>query len=388
MMTVAFEQLGDGQWIAADVYRRNILRAVKQMSGHEIRTCIIAGEKDQLENGSLRALGVDQVIRFNRPRRWSGRGILNASFKYFAATDQALGRALCSQRVDVLFGSILLFKCSKVATLSWLPDFQHIHLPEMFEESERAWRDTHYFQSAKAADRVVSLSNAVKEDFNKFAPSLAHKSRVVRPVSDIPQCTYETNPLSVIKLYHLPEKFVFLSNQFWRHKNHLKVFEAVRVLKERGEAITVVCTGYPGDYRHVAYFASLWEQLSRWSIRDQVIYLGTIPREHLVQLIRQSVFLLNPSLFEGWGMSVDEARSIGKQVLVSDIPVHREQDPPKAVFFDPNDCDDLASKMVRLWRGNLPGPDWELEAEARDAITMRLQSIAEEFVAICREARE
>ena len=49
--------------------------------------------------------------------------------------------ALKRHEVDVLFGSCLLARYPTVATLSWIPDFQHVHLPSLFSEQERADRD-------------------------------------------------------------------------------------------------------------------------------------------------------------------------------------------------------------------------------------------------------
>jgi hypothetical protein len=86
-------------------------------------------------------------------------------------------------------------------------------------------------------------------------------------------------------------------------------------------------------------------------------------------------------------MSVDEARSIGKRLLLSDIPAHREQQPPAADFFDPNSCDELTKKMGRIWTEAIEGPDSDLEANARRDLPLRRRSIAERFVAICRDAR-
>ena len=67
-----------------------------------------------------------------------------------------------------------------------------------------------------------------------------------------------------------------------------------------------------------------------------------VPREDLYQLIRQSLAVLQPSLFEGWSTTVEEAKSIGKQIILSDLPVHREQVESGARFFDANDPNSLA----------------------------------------------
>jgi glycosyltransferase involved in cell wall biosynthesis len=104
--------------------------------------------------------------------------------------------------------------------------------------------------------------------------------------------------------------------------------------------------------------------------------------------MRQSICVLNPSLFEGCGYTAEEARSVGKQVLLSDIPPHREQNPPKATFFDPNDCDNLAEKLDPIWRETKPGPDTDLESEARHDLPKRLRAYGEAFISVAQEALE
>ena len=211
---------------------------------------------------------------------------------------------------------------------------------------------------------------------------------MLSPITRVPARIYDQDPRAVLARYHLPEKFVYLPNQFWRHKNHQLMFEAVKDLDQQGVPVSVVCTGYPSDYRDAGYFASLWESLSRWGIRDRVIYLGLIPHDDVLSLIRQSACVVNPSRFEGWGISIDEARTVGKSVLLSDIPTHREQDPPKATYFDPASKDDLVAKLAAVWNNSTAGPDHELERAARASLPGRLRSYAERFVSIAIEARQ
>lgn len=149
--------------------------------------------------------------------------------------------------------------------------------------------------------------------------------------------------------------------------------------------MALVCTGYPGDYRHPEYVAELFRDVSRWGVRSQVAFLGVVSRDEMFMLMRQSVCVLNPSLFEGYGMSVEEARALGKLVLLSDIPAHREQNPPGAVFFDPRDHEDLARKLEQIWREKAPGPDQELEVEARQSRPQRLRASAEAFMSVVSE---
>ncbi len=38
-----------------------------------------------------------------------------------------------------------------------------------------------------------------------------------------------------------------------------------------------------------------------------------------------STALINPSQFEGWSTTVEEAKSLGVKMLLSDLEVHKEQ---------------------------------------------------------------
>jgi glycosyltransferase involved in cell wall biosynthesis len=164
------------------------------------------------------------------------------------------------------------------------------------------------------------------------------------------------------------------------------VVRALGLLKKRGHRVHVVCSGNPRDYRHPQY----WEDLNRATrengVEEQLIVLGMIPAEHVFALLRQGLAVLNPSLFEGWSTTVEEARSVGKRVLLSDIPVHFEQDPPGATYFDRHNPDDLAQKLYELWGELSPGPDVVMETSARESLPARLAEFGARFFDIAQEA--
>jgi glycosyltransferase involved in cell wall biosynthesis len=385
-MKIAFHLIGGEDWTVGPIYLRNLFSALRLTYAREPRLCLLAPVARSDAQDYARSIEADEVVLYDVPRRWTALWALNLAAKRLLLYDAFMEGLLRGHGIDVVFSPQLPHQYRRIATLAWLPDFQHIHLPEMFSGADRLSRDRAFQRCAKLATRIMVMSDVVRKDFESFAPRYAHKVRVVHPVSYVPQSIYDYDLTSILNLYHLPEKFVYLPNQFWKHKNHEVAFKAVEILKRRGTTVSVVCTGSPPDYRHPRHFASLFEKLARWNMRDQVIYLGLVPHDHVLVLSRQTICVLNPSLFEGWGYTVDEARSVGKQVLLSDIPAHREQNPPKATFFDPTDCDDLAGKLARIWHEARPGPDAELESEARGNLPGRLNAYAEAFTSVAREA--
>lgn len=347
-----------------------------------MRLCVLSSNswKPTQEDWSARV----DVLTYSSPTRWTKLWLFDHLIRRLLRRDLRQESFLRRQEIDLLvcWQVPLGFK---LPTLALIPDFQHIHLPDMFSQEERRSRDRSYLQSAQRATRIVVWSQSVKQDFEKFAPQFAAKARVIHPVSLIPDSVYQDDPQQISEYYHLPSKFVYLPNQYWKHKNHGVVFHALRLLKEKGIKVSLVCSGHPNDPRHPAHFSDLLHQIAILDIRDQVILLGSLPRDHVLRLMRQSVCVLNPSVFEGYGMTVEEARSLGKRLLISDIPAHREQNPPSALYFDPYDCKDLAMKLDQVWHKALPGPNLELEAEARASTPRRVSEYAELFMSVVRE---
>jgi len=126
----------------------------------------------------------------------------------------------------------------------------------------------------------------------------------------------------------------------------------------------VVCTGRLNDYRNPGYAAEVRGMLRDYEIAGQVKLAGTIPRVDQIQFMRRSLAVIQPSLFEGWSTVVEDARALGKPILISSIDVHREQNPPYAEFFEPHDSLQLARLMERQWAEASPGPDPQREAAA------------------------
>jgi glycosyltransferase involved in cell wall biosynthesis len=99
------------------------------------------------------------------------------------------------------------------------------------------------------------------------------------------------------------------------------------------------------------------------------------------------VALINPSLFEGWSTTVEEAKSLGKRIILSNIRVHLEQNPPGGLFFDPNDPNDLSIRLAEAWIWPA-GHDSNLMVQAQNHLQARIESFGREYVQIIQEATE
>lgn len=266
--------------------------------------------------------------------------------RHLHGRDPLLTVLLAVHRIRILSHSGPL-RGGGVRTIGWIPDFQHSYLPTFFDDAERGRRDAEFRDLVDGCDIVVLSSVAAQNDLAAFAPDAIPKSRVLQFVPSIEQAA--AVPLVELEVkYGFQAPYFYMPNQFWIHKNHRIVVGALARLKDQGLSPTVLMTGSTKDYRHPDHYDTLIALATKLGLADSFRVLGMVPYADLLSLMQHALAVLNPSLFEGWSSSVEEAKALDKIVLLSNLPVHLEQAPPRGVFFDPADADDLAAQMRRV----------------------------------------
>lgn len=263
--------------------------------------------------------------------------------------------------------------------ISWIPDFQYLHLPELFPLDPQR-ESVRMLEIARHSDALVLSSHAALQDFRRIAGTDANTEVTVLQFVSQPgggsASSGATSRAALERKHQFEGRYFFLPNQFWEHKNHRVVFEAVRLLKTRGIDLQVLCTGNLRDYRvkHMAYVDGLRRFIDEHGLQSNIRILGMIDYADVLGLMRHSVATLNPSRFEGWSSTVEEARSMGKRLLLSDIPVHREQAPPHAQYFEPGDGETLAHLLQWHWTHS---PDTiSPQEEQNAALDLRQRTLA------------
>jgi glycosyltransferase involved in cell wall biosynthesis len=268
---------------------------------------------------------------------------------------------------------------------SWIPDLQHVHLPEFFSAKDRSLLDRHFRRLARHADTLVLSSQAALDDLLTFEPRAAVRVTTLRFHTLPDEKWFEGAPIEVQKRYDLPDRFLLVSNQFWRHKNHETLFRAIARLKE--QRVTLVATGALDDLRAPGFVDVVRGWIRDLGIVDRVRLLGLIPRSDQVQLMRRSLAVIQPSLFEGWSTVIEDALALGKPVVASDLAVNREQLGQDATFFSPRDDKALAEILDTVWREFEPGPEREAERLARERTRRAQQMMLTQFFELARRTR-
>jgi len=373
------------QWNGGLNYYRNLIRAICDFSSNDISPVIITGLK--ADKSVFKDYPDVEYIKTGILDRNTPGWFMQRSVDRIFSRDILLEPLLSKNQIDLLSHSqYALNPRSSLPMCTWIPDFQQIDNPNFFSKKEIKWRDKEFHRLCMRSSRIILSSYDAQRDLTKFAPELVSKSRVLQFVT-YPQI--ETSKIDVIKRkYHFDGPFFLLPNQFWIHKNHRIVFEALRILRARNQKVLIIATGKQYDYRNPNYYNEMIKLARDYDILDSFRPLGVIPYSDLTCLMNYSVAMINPSFFEGWSTSVEEAKSLGKQIILSDILVHREQDPSYATYFDPNNEEELAAilwQTLSSWDSKI---DRIRKQQAKDQFPSRWHNFGKTYNNIINDALE
>ncbi len=345
-LRVAFTLVDRQRWAGGYQYQINLFRILRHRGEKRISPLLFAGlDAAQEELLPFRSLLDDGIILspvFNRKNQ--GRRLLDA---LFSGKDRKAEAIFQRRHIDVVFGSAVYYgRRFSIPGVAWIPDFQHRQLPELFNLFAYWKRELGFRAQISGGMTVMVSSETARQDCETYFPAVRGSVYAVPFAVWMPQEQLRDDPQEICGRYHLPSSYVYLPNQFWKHKNHETVVEALKLLKGQGrEDICVVASGQTRDPRHPGLYEQIQRKVQSGNLEKNFLSLGVIPYGHVLALMRGAVAVMNPSLMEGWSTTVEEAKSLGVPLILSDISVHREQASGIAAFFDPLSPESLAKVL-------------------------------------------
>lgn len=254
--------------------------------------------------------------------------------------------------IDIIYPMCFRDDIYRAKGIMWIPDLQHIHYPEFFPGNKLETRDNAYRYLAEKHVKMILSSQSVKKDYELTYPQYIDNVFVVPFVSAIKESIINDNRIDECRQkYHIAGKYFMVSNQYWKHKNHKVVFEAIHLIKEQhGVEIQVVSTGLMQDARNDTYSNELKGMIDSYELYSNILQLGLISREDQIQIMKGALAVIQPSLFEGWGTVVEDAKTLQKRIVLSDIDVHKEQANADCIFFERNNARQLADILLEIWQ--------------------------------------
>lgn len=130
-------------------------------------------------------------------------------------------------------------------------------------------------------------------------------------------------------------------------KGQIILIQALRYLKDLNWSLTLVGDTSPGD---IYYKKELNKMIKELNLSERVFWAGRLEGEKLAEVYLASDIVVVPSLYEGYGLVVQEAMSFGAVVVASNVGGIPEllRDKAEGFLFIPRDSKALANILREL----------------------------------------
>ncbi|MDO8630285.1 MAG: glycosyltransferase family 1 protein [Phycisphaerales bacterium] len=272
-------------------------------------------------------------------------------------------------------------------------DLQHLLQPEFAEVSAGGeWQRREYVlrNAARSATMLIAESEVGREDILNAYGRYGVEADQVRTLPYLPNAAIDPQELNerrqrVRERFDLPDRYLFYPAQFWPHKNHVRLVEALGLLQRECDlVIPLVLTGSgTGEIRR-RVVAEIEERLRALGLEDRVRMLGYVADEEVAGLYAGAEALVMPTFFGPTNIPLIEAWALDCPVLTSRIRGIVEQVGDAAVTVDPKNVEEIAAGIRRLWtdeslrRTLIERGRARLEAYTPGDFRMRLARIVDE----------
>lgn len=281
-----------------------------------------------------------------------------------------LNEAAMRHRVDMIWSLSVTMAQIDIPHILPVWDLQHClqpFFPEVSSGTEYQNRHNGYSGTLPRATYILTGTQAGKDEISLFY-RIPPERIVVNPLP-LPQYISPERvemPAELKPLGLVPQRFLFYPAQFWPHKNHVLLLEAIRLLKSKGAEYQLVLTG--SDYGNLPYIR---RRIAEMGLERDVLLPGFVETESLLWLYQNSLALTYPSLFGPDNIPPIEAFAAGCPVVAARVNGSQEQLGAAALLVDPRDEKCWVSAILRLTQ----------EAGLRESLVAKGRRVAAERTA-------
>jgi glycosyltransferase involved in cell wall biosynthesis len=198
-----------------------------------------------------------------------------------------------------------------------------------------------------SASKIVTISNFTKQSLEKYQPDLKDKITVIYNGIDD---SWRNNSYLTQKPV---ENNLLLEKPYWiwwgcitKRKNIDGLIIAYNQLRKELVDSTIpdlVLIGQLSSYSH-----NIINLIKKLNLKTNVHLISSQPLDKLIIYVNQSCGLLFPSHYEGFGMPIIEAMTLGKPVLISNRSALPEISGGLGVICNPENHHDICQAMKQM----------------------------------------
>lgn len=213
--------------------------------------------------------------------------------------------------------------------------------PEIFMFGDFEKRKIHHEQSLSKALMIIVESETGKKHLKSLLPIYENKIRII-PMIPSPVIDAGLLPIKPAAVENNTQ-FIHYPAQYWAHKNHYNLINAFKIILNHYPNLKLILTG--SDKGNKDYII---QHAKEQNVFSNLIDLGFVSLEELKWLYLNSSGLVMASFLGPTNMPVLEAKMLDCPVACSDLEGHREQLGDYAIYFNPEDVDEMASAILQM----------------------------------------
>ncbi|EKE18954.1 MAG: AprM [uncultured bacterium] len=287
----------------------------------------------------------NQVVDFQLPKNWKVKIIRFP--RYW--TQLGLSLEMFLHPIGVLFipaHTIPLIHPKKVIVV--IHGLEYEFCPSSYSLWDRIYMRVSIKNSCRWASRIVSVSDNTKKDLKNLYGVSNEKMKVIYEGYDSVisnQKLVINNTVKEKVSYKLQVTgYLLFIGRIEERKNVSNIVKAFEILKEKYQIPhKLVLAGKPGfGYQAIRI------QISNSEYQSEIIELGYVKEEEKWELLKSADVFVFPTLYEGFGIPILEAQSVGCSVVASNNSSIPEVVDGSALLVDCLNAEDIAENVYKI----------------------------------------
>jgi glycosyltransferase involved in cell wall biosynthesis len=270
-----------------------------------------------------------------------------------------------------------LNKLNGIKVISNIHDLQYKYYPEYFNIAKKIIFNIFYSVSIKKSDYLITISDSVKDDINKFfGDKYKNKMKTIHNPIDFDKISKRNYTGSFKKIDVEKTKYILSVASLLPHKNITTLIKAFNYYEKKNNSnFKLVLVGLKDKSTN-----KITKLLSKFNLENKVIIPGYVSNEVLASLYSNALLFISPSKFEGFGMPPIEAMYNKIPVITTRCASLPEVTLEQAYYYDPpEDYEKLANKINEVIN-NYPSDEKLNKIAGKAYKNYNLKKIAQEYI--------
>lgn len=197
------------------------------------------------------------------------------------------------------------FFAKKIVTVHDLTFFKY---PQFHLTFKRIYFKTFLILTPLFVNRIIVVSESTKRDLIRYTNTRSDRIGVIHlgcnSIND--KLVTEKKINNIVEKYRLPSKFLLYLGMIEPRKNIISLLKAFSIIRPTKPDYSLVIAGSNGWH-----YQDVYEMVKQLNLSDYVFFTGYVKEEDKLALIKGSKIFIYPSIYEGFGLPVLEAMSLG-----------------------------------------------------------------------------